>query len=347
MDRFWWTELGRDLNRLRTATADVGSLPLTDDFEGLRKNFERAIEDKLSTELDFPCYPQLPGTKESPMNMYLQFLGPLVREGQGLSLEDGEIHLVEEIEIPDRPVGVERARYFINYISKNRLTDLSLGSKACLTGPFTLASSIDREDIFKSGVSKKEVILRLSELISISCSELERLGFDLINIDEPILSVLLAEDRVLKGFFGYGTDFVIDILNRVLNSVRVYTGIHVCGIVTPIVKHVLLESDVDIVDHEFCDIPQNMQAYAKRELESKDKLLAFGCISTTNVVVEDVETIKRRIGQGLRLFGNNILIKPDCGFGGLLGLPSAYEISLKKLKNIVQAKKTLKKKIHS
>lgn len=347
MDRFWWIELGKDLNRLHTATADVGSLPLTDDFDSLRKNFERAIEDKLSTELDFPCYPQLPGTKESPMNMYLQFLEPLVREERGLSIEGGEIHLVGEIEIPDSPVGVERARYFINYLSENRLTDLSSGLKACVTGPFTLASSIDREDIFKSGASKKEVIHLLSELVSNSCSELEHLGFDLINIDEPILSVLLAEDRVLKGFFGYGTDFVIDILNKVLNSVHVYTGIHVCGIVTPAVKRVLLESDVDIVDHEFCDIPQNMQAYAKRELESEDKLLAFGCVSTTNTVVEDVEAIKRRIGQGLQHFGNNILIKPDCGFGGLLGLPSAYEISLRKLKNMVQAKKALKKKMHS
>jgi 5-methyltetrahydropteroyltriglutamate--homocysteine methyltransferase len=323
----------------------VGSLPLTDDFEGLQENFKRAVRDKLSSGLDFPCYPQLPGTKESPMNMYLQFLEPLVRESRGLSIEGEEICLVGEIEIPDRPVGVERARYFIDYISKNLLTDVSLGSKACVTGPFTLASSIDREDIFKSGVSKKEVILRLSELVSISCSELERLGFDLINIDEPILSVILAEDQVLKGFFGYGIDFVIDILNGILNSVRVYTGIHVCGIVTPIVKHVLLESEVDIVDHEFCDIPQNIQAYSKRELESGDKLLGFGCVSTTNSTVETVETIKLRIRQGMQIFGDNILIKPDCGFGGLLGLPSAYEISLRKLKNMVQVRKALKKEM--
>ncbi|UCD73389.1 MAG: hypothetical protein JSW01_01745 [Candidatus Bathyarchaeota archaeon] len=332
----------RDLSRLSTATADVGSLPLIDDFEGLQDNFKRAVKDKLSTGLDFPCYPQLPGTKESPMNMYLQFLEPLVHERRGLSIEGEEIHLVGEIEIPDRPVGVDRARYFIDYISKNQMTDVLLGSKACVTGPFTLASSIDREDIFKSGVSKKEVILRLSELVSSSCSELERLGFDLINIDEPILSVILAEDQVLKGLFGYGTDFVIDILNRILNSIRVYTGIHVCGIVTPVVKHVLLESKVDIVDHEFCDIPQNMQTYSKRELESNDKLLGFGCVSTTNSIVETVEAIKLRIGQGLQLFGNNILIKPDCGFGGLIGLPSAYDISLRKLKNMVQAKKSLR-----
>ena len=335
----------RDLNRLLAATADVGSLPLINDFEGLQKNFERAVKDKLSTGLDFPCYPQLPGTKESPMNMYLQFLEPLARERRGLLIEGEEIRLIGEIEIPERPVGVGRARYFIDYISENQLTDVSLGLKACVTGPFTLASSIDREDIFKSGVSKKEVILRLSELVSISCSELERLGFDLINIDEPILSVILAEDQVLKGFFGYGTDFVIDILNRILDSVRVYTGIHVCGIVTPVVKQVLLESKVDIVDHEFCDIPQNMQAYSKRELESKEKLLGFGCVSTTNSRVETVETIKLRIEQGLRLFGNDILIKPDCGFGGLIGLPSAYNISLRKLKNMVQAKKALKNEI--
>jgi len=275
--------------------------------------------------------------------MYLQFLAPLAQEGRGLSIEGEQVHLEGELEIPDRPIGVERAQHFINRLSEDRWTDALIGPKACVTGPFTLASSIEREDLFKSGASKREIILLLSELVSNSCSELERLGYDLINVDEPILSVLLAEDRILRNFFGYGIDLVIDTLNKILNSVNVYTGIHVCGIVTPIVKRVLLETDVDVVDHEFCDTPQNLQAYTKRELESRDKLLAFGCVSTTNPVVEDVDTIELRIRQALRLFGSNILIKPDCGFGGLLGFPSAYEISLRKLKNMVQANRNLKK----
>lgn len=332
-----------DHELLQKTTSDVGSIPLIDDFANSQRNFRKATTEKLAVGLDFPCYPQLQGTKESPMNMYLQFLAPLAKEGRGLSICGEEIHLEEEIDLPDRPVGVERARYFADFLSKNQIGDHLIAPKACVTGPFTLASSIDREDIFESGISKKEVILKLSELVSTSCIELERLGFQLINVDEPILSVILGDDdKILKKFFGYGKDFIVETLDKVFKTIKVYTGTHVCGTVTPLVKRVLLESRVDIVDHEFCSFPRNLQAYTKRELESRDKLLAFGCVSTTDPTVEDVETIKHRIRQGLEHFGENIMIKPDCGFGGFLGAPSAYELSMGKLRNMVQARKTLK-----
>jgi len=315
---------------------------LVDDFAGSQRNFRRAVKEKLAVGLNFPCYPQLPGTKESPMNMYLQFLAPLAEEGRGLFICGGEIYLEGEIDPPDQPIGVERARYFADFLSKNPMGDPLIAPKACVTGPFTLASSIDRDDIFKSGISKRDVVLKLSELVSTSCIELERLGFQLINVDEPVLSVILGDDdKILKKFFGYGKDFIIETLDKVFKTVKVHTGTHVCGNVTPLVKHVLLESRVDIVDHEFCNSPRNLQVYTKRELESRDKLLAFGCVSTTDPSVEDVETIKLRIRQGLKRFGENIMIKPDCGFGGFLGFPSAYELSMDKLRNLVQARKAL------
>ena len=324
---------------MQKATTDVGSLPLADDFGAAQSNFKRAVEDKLSLGLNFPCYPQLPGTRESPMNMFLQFLKPLAEEGSGLSVDGEEIHLEGEIELPVQPIGVERAQYFRDFISVNEPADSLIGLKACVTGPFTLASTIDREDLFTSGVSRIEVIMKLTDLVSTSCSALEASGFDLINIDEPVLSVLLGDDdRILRKFFGYGEDFVVDCLNRVLRAARACTGIHVCGIVTPMVKRVLLGSDVDIVDHEFCEIPRNLTAYTKEELESRDKLIALGCVSSIKPFVEDVQTIKHRIEEGLDLFGENIMIKPDCGLGGLLGASSAYEISLGKLRNMVQAK---------
>ncbi len=329
---------------MQTATTDVGSLPLTDDFEGAQKNFGKAVEDKLSLGLDFPCYPQLPGTKESPMNMYLQFLAPLAKEGRGLSIEGEELHLEGEIEVPSHPLGVERAEYFVNFASQKRDSVHLIGLKGCLTGPFTLASAIDRADLFTSGVSKREVVAKLSELVSASCRRLEDLGFGLISIDEPILSVLLGDDdRILRKLFGYGEDFVVDSLDGILGNVGVCTGIHVCGVVTPMVKRVLLDSNVDIVDHEFCEIPRNLVAYTKNELQSRDKLLALGCVSSTRPTVEGVQTIKRRIEAGLDHFGQDILIKPDCGFGGLLGAPSAYDICLRKLGNLIRAKEELSK----
>jgi methionine synthase II (cobalamin-independent) len=36
-------------------------------------------------------------------------------------------------------------------------------------------------------------------------------------------------------------------------------------------------------------------------------------------------------------YGDNLLVKPDCGLGGLLGIASAYEIAIRKLTNLVEA----------
>jgi len=326
--------LNKRLDELLLATADVGSFPVEDDFNLSRKNLDRAILDKVSLGLGYPCYPQLPGSSANPMNMGLQFLIPLAKIDSNIQIRGEEAELLsDDIKSPSSPIGIERAEYFVDFIRERGLTSRAKGIKACVTGPFTLASYINRKNLMTCGASKPQVIKSLARALSRSCGRLSELGFDLINVDEPFLSVMLGR-RVL---FNYDERFVVEMLDTVITGISSFSAIHVCGVVTPLVKKVLLESKVDIVDHEFAGTPNNLRAYDRDDLEGSGKFLAYGCISSVKTRVETVDEISGSIRNAVKLLGPRIIVKPDCGFGGMKGIPNAYDAVMRKLENMVKA----------
>lgn len=320
------------------ATVDVGSLPLEDDFNEGRKNVDRAIHDKLSVGLDYPCYPQLPGPPANPMNMGLQFLIPLSKVEPKIQIRGEEAELLsDEIEPPSDPIGVERAEYFVTFLREHGLISGVKGLKACVTGPFTVASYLNRRNLMTCGASKAGVVRGLAQVLGRSCKRLSELGFDLINIDEPFFSVMLGR----KVLFNYDERFVVEMLDAIIAEVSGLSAIHACGTVTPLVKEVLLKSKVDIVDHEFAGSPANLRAYSADDLERSGKLMAYGCVSTVKPQVETVEEICASLRGALNTFGRRIIVKPDCGFGGMLGIPGAYGVALRKLENMVKAARAI------
>lgn len=322
------------LDDLLLSTTDVGSLPIEDDFREDRTNTDRAILDKVSVGLDYPCYPQLPGSRSNPMNMGLQFLIPLSKIEPKIQIRGQEAQLLsDEIKPPSQPIGVERAEYFLTYVREHGLVSRVKGTKACVTGPFTLASYLDRKSLMTCGASRPRVVQALARVLSRSCRRLSELGFDLINIDEPFFSIMLGR----KVLFNYDERFVIDTLDTIIAEVSSVSVIHVCGTVTPLVKEVLLKSKVDVIDHEFAGSPANLRVYTRDDLERPGKLLAYGCVSSVKPQVESVEEISASIRNAVDIFGSRVIVKPDCGFGGMLGIPGAYEIALSKLKNMVKA----------
>jgi len=326
--------LKKRLDELLLASVDVGSLPVEDDFNEDRKNTDRAILDKLSVGLDYPCYPQLPGTPSNPMNMGLQFLIPLSKAEPKILIRGQEAELLsDDIRLPSDPIGVERAEYFLTYLREHGLASKVKGVKACITGPFTVASYLNRRNLMACGTSKPDVVTAIAHVLSQSCRRLSQLGFDLINIDEPFFSIMLGR----KVLFNYDERFVVETLDTMLAEASSLSAIHVCGTVTPLVKEVLLKSKADIVDHEFAGSPTNIRAYTKDDFESSGKFLAYGCVSSVKPQVETVEDISASIREALDAFGRRIIVKPDCGFGGMLGIPGAYEVALKKLENMVKA----------
>ena len=330
-----------NLTNLNLATEDVGSLPAEDDFEKDRKNVNRAISDKVVVGLDYPTYPQLVGTTASPMNMGLQFLRPLSMSNPSLQIKGEEINLLgESIVEPGYPIGIERAEYFLSFLQRTNMIKQLKGTRACVTGPFTLASYIGTKNLMTCGASKPHIIETLGKTLGKSCRQLSDIGINIISVDEPFLSVILGAKRLL---YSYDQEFVVKILNTVIKEISSVSTIHVCGRVTPLVKNILLASNVDIIDHEFAQSPKNHEAYTKQELEQDEKMLAYGCISSSSLRVETVEEITGSLKNAQKLFGPRIIVKPDCGFGGLSGLPGAYETVFTKLGNMIQAAQEMRK----
>jgi methionine synthase II (cobalamin-independent) len=331
----------KDLDALLLATEDVGSFPLQDDFDEGRKNVDQAIKDKVEIGLDYPCYPQLPGIRSKPMNMGLQFLLPLSRLYPAIQIIDQQAHLSsDKIDETPVPVGVERAEYYLTFLRKHGLAQRLHGVKACVTGPFTLASYLDSSSMMTCGASKAGVVKSLASILSKSCKRLSDLGFDIINIDEPFLSLMLGggEHPIL---YGYEEQFIIDTLDTLIKEIAGLSAVHVCGTITPMAKKVLLASRADILDHEFSGNPRNLHAYNRNELELAGKFLAYGCVSSVNRRVETVEEITKSLQSALEFYGPRIIVKPDCGFGGLEGLSDAYVTVLAKLRNMVRASRDL------
>jgi len=330
----------RQLNEMSLATFDVGSMPLEDDFDEDKRNVDRAIADKIKTGLDYPCYPQLPGTPTKPMNMALQYLKPLSKTNSSIQVSGQEAHLLsDDIKDPNGPVGVERAKYFLTFLRDHPIGRVR-GTRACVTGPFTLASYLDLKNLMTCGASKPNVVRALAGILGKSCKRLSDLGFDLVCVDEPFLSVMLG--RKGHALYKYDEHFVVEMLDRLLTQLSCLSAIHVCGRITPMVKTVLLQSRADIVDHEFTLTQENLNAYSREDLERAGKYIAFGCVSSTNPTVESVDEISARLGKAVTLYGERVLVKPDCGFGGLLGSPDAYELVQRKLINMVTAAKTIR-----
>ena len=331
----------RDLSHLNLATEDVGSLPADDDFEKDQKNVNQAIMDKVTVGLDYPTYPQLVGTTTNPMNMGLQFLRPLSTNNPSLHIRGEEISLLgEDIVEPDHAIGIERAEYFLSFLHQNNLGTRLKGVRACITGPFTLASYIGTKNLMTCGASKPNIVETLGKILGKSCRRLSDLGFNIISIDEPFLSVILGANRLL---YSYDQNFVLKVLNALIKEISSVSSIHVCGRITPLVKSSLLASDVDIIDHEFSQSPKNHEVYTKQDLEQAEKMLAYGCVSSVDLRIETVEEITAILKKAQKLFGQRTIVKPDCGFGGLRGIPEAYEITFKKLRNMTQAAQELRK----
>lgn len=338
-------------------TSVVGSFPLAN----TQANMERAFSDQVELGVDFPCYPQL-------VDMTDQFFGPLADANPGrIEKRGSEWFLVEPFDVPAEPIATEYGKFVLDYLRAHpEARERVKGVKACLTGPFTLASALRLDDalaeelgvtpfIFKEprAVMAQELLEKFARVMRDVAEAYTRMGFDVISLDEPTLSLLAGRRAVYK----YKPDYVVEVLDSALEGVGTTSSIHVCGQVPPILRDVLLATRVDVVDHEFATEEHNFQVYSREALEASGKQLALGCVNTKvakvpgmddwREYVEGVDAALALVKRGLERFGGeNLVLKPDCGMGGLLGTfgeEIGYAVATGKLKALVEAAARAKK----
>jgi methionine synthase II (cobalamin-independent) len=162
----------------------------------------------------------------------------------------------------------------------------------------------------------------------------------MVSIDEPVLGVIVGA----KTTFGYNDEDIIEAYNVLRNACgdRV-VGTHICGRISPKLADILLQTDLDFISHEFYDTPKNTAVYSPKKIEENNKTLSVGCLSTKNPNVESPEQILE-VMKRFSDYGTNLIFTPDCGFKKLLiknlEPEESYQISIKKLSNMVKAAKT-------
>jgi len=332
-------------------TTVVGSLPL----ENTQENMGRGFEDLINIGIDYPCYPQL-------KSMVPQFLDPLSEIINPLTVRDEKYYLNDDFTIPDKEIALEYGKFMVNFLNeRSDLKDKIKGTKACLTGPFTLASEILLESKVAEGITPKIynepraimvdwIIDKLAEIMRKIGKAYSDMGINIISMDEPILGLLIG-----KKIWFHSAEFIIKTLNKAISGINEFSSIHVCGRISPNLRDLLLQTDVKILDHEFRTSENNFNTFEKKHFEGTDKYLAVGAIQTKftprenakiNDYVESIDFLKLYIKKVIDLYGKeNLIIKPDCGLGplkGSFGEKDGYEIALNKLKNMVSAVKEFK-----
>ena len=316
---------------MRLYTTHVGSFPVS--FS--QNNVRNVFKDLIKLGFNYPPVPQL----RSFIDM---FLDPLVE--LKILKKVGHYYIKEDFkEIPEDLDVYEIT--CINDFSKS-ISEPVLGIRSCITGPFTLASNIlekpDARILFGSVLRDKKVVLEvLTQYVSTLARKADSLGAKMIIVDEPILSVIVGRNEIL---FGYTKEELLLALDGIFERISSnFRGYHVCYRIPPLLKEILLElKNINILDHEHKDSPENLKLYSREELESSNKYLALGVVSSRKTEIESVEEIKSDIISAMEIFGEQLLfVKPDCGFYGYKGVFSdperEYNLALKKLENIAEA----------
>lgn len=332
-------------------TTVVGSWP----FSNKNENMKRIFKDLINIGIDYPCYPQL-------ISMINQFLSPFSNNIDQLKEIENKFYLSEDFKIPTTALTLEYGEFIINFLNENpHLKELIKGTKACLTGPFTLTFEIILKDSLAKGIKPMIfeepraimvdwIVDKFAEIMKQIGTAYNDMGINIISMDEPILGLLIGKKTLF-----HNEDFFIKIINKAISGIKNLPSIHVCGRISPNLRDLLLKTNVKILDHEFSTNEENFKVFEKKHFQAVDKFLAMGTVQSKFVPVnnqqidkyiEDVNFLKKFIKKGIDQYGSeNLIIKPDCGFLPLrdsFGENDGYEIALRKVKNMVLAVKEFK-----
>jgi 5-methyltetrahydropteroyltriglutamate--homocysteine methyltransferase len=309
----------------------VGSFPL----KNTKSNVLRATRDVLSIPVDYPNYVQLE-------DMGDQFLAPLSKSNIGI-YQEGENYLIkDDLLIPSKPFTSNAIQTLLDISKQKQFSGKIKGIKASITGPFTLASRIkvnkqNNGHFGKTAITKINLVEDFAQIVCKIANDYQKMGVDYITIDEPILSVMVGKKLLIKN---HSEQKIVEIINSTIKGSKCLTGLHVCGRLSRRLVEILLRTEINILDHEFRDIPENLSVFNRVDFEDSNKKISMGLSSSRSFGVESVEDMYSLLKSGIDEYGykNIRMVKPDCGFRGLDPDGSidgrAYRVAISKLRNL-------------
>ncbi len=295
--------------------------------EEIRSTSHKALAFQLECGIDFPSDGQF-------FDMIDMYLRPLVETGflrSDLSLGEGEL--------PGRhPITSLEAEF-----EKTARKKDAIGLRVPITGPFTLAYRVQGAKKSLIEEANSEGVARLAEAVAGFCRGFDgALSGSILSIDEPVLPFVLPV---------FGAEFIRETLNGIFENIRRnHSCMHVCGAIRDI-RDLALSLEVEILDHEFQGT-DNSGVYSKEALESSCKILSYGILNTNprqlalrngKIQVESQEELIKKLEEACAQYGlDNIMVSPDCGFGGWKSLrvpeDEKWRAIREKLSNMVKAR---------
>ncbi|KKL08860.1 hypothetical protein LCGC14_2571660, partial [marine sediment metagenome] len=272
----------------------------------------KIFSELIKIGIDYPCYPQL-------VSMIGQFLSPFSKNIVQLEEVENKFFLYDDFKIPKTPLAMQYGEFISRFLKEHpQLKEKIKGTKACLTGPFTLTFEIFLKEnlaknlkpiIFKEprAVMVDWLVDKFAEMMKHIGAAYNDLGIDIISMDEPILGLLVGR----KPLF-HSEDFFIKTINKAVSGIKNMSSIHVCGVISPKLRDILLNTNVNIIDHEFRVDENNFRVFEKKHLLESDKLLAMGTIKSNfapegnkqiDDYIEDVNFLKKFIQRGIDSYG--------------------------------------------
>jgi 5-methyltetrahydropteroyltriglutamate--homocysteine methyltransferase len=263
------------------ATTVVGSYPVVKGgglrslFDPLHTAVEIAVGDQIAAGIDIISDGQVRGDMIGAFTSKL----PGIREQE----------VIGKIQPASGPITVGDTKYAISKAPK---------VKGIITGPTSLAHGLHiSTPMYRD---KEELVPDLATALLVEARALEAAGITLLQIDEPIFSTGIADLAVGK-----------QAVEQIAAGLHIPVCMHVCGNLGNVIDE-LLKFNVNVLDFEFANNPDNLDLLSRRDLTGK--MIGFGCVDNTTDQIESVHEIRKRIEKGVEIFDPKImLIDPDCG----------------------------------
>jgi 5-methyltetrahydropteroyltriglutamate--homocysteine methyltransferase len=282
------------------ATTVVGSYPVVKGsgikslFDPLQSAVETAVSDQITAGIDIISDGQIRG------DMIQLFAGKL----PGIKGQE----VLGKVQPASGPITAGDTKFALK---KAPLV------KGIITGPSTLAHGLHiSTPMYRN---KEELAPDLATALTVEARSLESAGVTLLQIDEPIFSTGIADLTIGK-----------QAVEKITASVRIPSCMHVCGDLGNTIDDIL-KINVNVLDFEFSKNPANLALFGSRDLAGR--MIGYGCVDSATETVESVAEIRKRIEQGVAVFGaRSMLVDPDCGLR-----MRSRESAFWKLKNMAEA----------
>jgi 5-methyltetrahydropteroyltriglutamate--homocysteine methyltransferase len=194
--------------------------------------------------------------------------------------------------------------------------------KGMLTGPYTMMDWSFNEHY----PNRREACLDMARALHEEVKALADAGAKMIQVDEPALS---ARPEELS-------DFIIEAMSIVTKGVNAYFITHSCYGAFEFIYPDMLKLPVDNFDLEMSNSELDLVEIFKEHPFTKD--ISFGVVDVHSHLIEDVETVKKRIRRALEVLElEQLWIDPDCGLK-----TRTTEEAIAKLKVLVKATKEMR-----